>query len=77
MMTPKTQRNDKDLRRMIEFFNQFEFLKYQEPAIPYYQTLMNMCELKVYKEKQNSVMDDHFGGASIAGFENDPMKLAY
>jgi hypothetical protein len=33
MMTPKSQRNDNDLRRMIEFFTQFEFLKYQEPAL--------------------------------------------
>ena len=74
MMTPKSQRNDNDLRRMIEFFTQFEFLKYQEPALSYYQTLMNMSTLKIYKEQQHSV-DDHLGGVSLGG-ENDIMRMA-
>jgi hypothetical protein len=74
MMTPKSQRNDKDLRRMIEFFSQFEFLKYQEPALLYYQTLMNMSALKIYREQQQSV-DDHLGGVSLA-MDNEIMKQA-
>lgn len=29
MKTPRLQRNAKDLKKMREFFSQFEFLKYQ------------------------------------------------
>jgi hypothetical protein len=64
METSKVNRIDKDYAKMIRFFSNFEFLKYQEPA--YYEQLSNVAMLKVYKEMpQESSLGDHLGAASL------------
>ena len=64
METSKGNRNDKDYAKMIQFFSNFEFLKYQEGA--YYEQLCNVATLKVYKEMpKESSLGDHLGAASL------------
>lgn len=36
MQLPKNNRTPNDFKKMIDFFQQYEFLKYMEPADQYY-----------------------------------------
>ena len=47
MQTPRAQRNEKDFKKMMGFFSNYEFLKHQEYA--YYEQLSNVATIKIYK----------------------------
>ena len=50
MKTPKIHRTERDLDRMKQFFYEYQFLRYQEPAYRYYPDLLNLCNLRAFPD---------------------------